>query len=475
MGGVSRMDWNRLLSDERYSNDKFAGNDAREKEMPEGACRSETVGCEAGVNGMSCCDERSEFQRDIDRILFSDAFRRLGRKTQVHPLNENDHIHTRLSHSLEVASVGSSLGCKVGRFLREKKGELPEHLDPHHVGQIVHAACLAHDIGNPPFGHSGEEAIKGWFTSNLKAIDHLDLEEQSDFTKFDGNAMAVRVLLSTLFVRQGMSPTYAVLGALLKYPWPSFYDVGKPKFSFFKAEEEGVKQAAEALGLPFVEGRFARHPLAYLTEAADDICYRIIDIEDATELGILEKDFMLCNLGPITGVLDGEASQRKYDKYHFRQRNSILRTKLIGMCISESFNLFVTHYDSIMDGSFDHKKSLMDMSQSGALKVIHEVYASLRERLFLSRRKAELELGAQNILGDLLAQAVPEARRLCTRDESFGKDRFRILLGTDAVDIIAASPSDRHYKMLLLVLDYVAGMTDHYAADMGRKLQGFGV
>ncbi|WP_461208631.1 dGTP triphosphohydrolase [Desulfocurvus sp. DL9XJH121] len=415
-------------------------------------------------------DVRSQFQRDVDRILFSDAFRRLGRKTQVHPLNENDHIHSRLTHSLEVSSVGRSLGEAVGVFLRGR-GELPGELSPHHVGQVVQAACLAHDIGNPPFGHSGESAIKDWFASHAAHVAHLPVEQRSDFTKFDGNAMSVRVLLSTGFYGQGMSPTHAVLGALLKYPWPSSFDAGKDKFSFFQAEAPLVREAAEAMGMPELDGRFARHPLAHLAEASDDICYRIIDMEDATELGILDEGFMLQSFGPLLGIEEGTERWMRYAGWHFRQRNSVLRAKLMGLATDEVLALFREHYEEIMTGALDHHKGLMDLAKGGALAELRRVYASIGKRLFLSRRKVILELGAQNVLGGLLDMTAPEMARLCTGEKSFGREHVKTLFGAEAVER-AAEGGDCAYAVLLLLLDYVAGMTDHYAADLGRRLRG---
>ena len=444
--GASRMDWGRLLT----------GRLNGRKKGPD--------------------DERSEYLRDVDRIVFSDPFRRLARKTQVHPLNENDHIHTRLTHSLETSGVGRSLGEKAGNLI-QGLGELPDGAEPRHLGEIVQAACLAHDIGNPPYGHSGETAIKSWFKAHPEAITHLHTTQQSDFTKFDGNAMAVRVLLSTIFVREGMSPTCAVLGAMLKYPWPSSFDAGKDKFSYFQSEADKVRRIAEALGLPELGGRHARHPLAFLTEAADDICYRIIDMEDATEMGILEDDFMLRALGPALGIAKDVDPGRlaRYEAMHFRQRNSKLRAQLIGVGTRQAFDAFKDNYETIMAGELDPALSLMDLAAGGVLEPIRTIYASLYDRLFMSRRKAMLELGAQNVLGILLDKTVPEAGRLCTGGESFGKKRVRVLLGADAVDAATKDHPTCAYRMLLLVLDYIAGMTDHYAADLGRKLQGYGV
>lgn len=439
---TQRMDWSRLLDSSRYG---------MENQAP---------------------DVRSPFQRDIDRITFSDAFRRLARKTQVHPLNENDHVHTRLTHSLEVASVGKSLGELAGLFL-EKRGELPKAFSPRDVGEVVQAACLAHDIGNPPFGHSGEEAIKNWFKTRPEALDRMPAHNQTDFTKFDGNAMAVRILLSTGFYQQGMSPTHAVIGALLKYPWPSSFDVGKDKFSYFQTEADAVGAVADTLGLIDKEGRFARHPLAYLAEAADDICYRIIDIEDATEVGILHEEFMLDSFNKVLGL---DSSQERLDRYtslHFRQRNSIIRAKLINLATNEMIDIFKRHYEKIMTGTFDPTDSLMDKS-NGINRAVYRAYKGIEDKLFLSRRKAILEIGAQNALGMLLDQTVAEAERICSGHTSANTGKIRILLGDKIVDAAANDTAEGRYTVVMTIVDYISGMTDHYATNLCRKFLGLG-
>lgn len=435
-----RMDWTRLLSTTRYGRE----GDSR--------------------------DIRSPFQRDIDRILFSDHFRRLARKTQVHPLNENDHIHSRLTHSLEVASVGKSLGELIGVFLKDQE-ELPEGLQPKDVGEAVQAACLAHDIGNPPFGHSGEEAIKDWFR-NWDDLKMLRPEFRDDFTKFDGNAMAVRVLLSTGFYKTGMSPTYAVLGALLKYPWPSNFEAGKDKFSFFQTEADAMDKAAKELGLLSMEGRWSRPPLAYLTEAADDICYRIIDIEDGTEMGILDEHFMYDRFADKLGNMDERYPWIK--DAHFRQRNSVLRANLISKATAEAADLFKAHYTAIMDGTFDMNSSLMDESDGGICQHIRDVYKTITGKLFLSRRKAVLELGAQNALGRLLDQTMSEVHNFCNGESSANKAKIKLLIGNDKVDTITQGDNHCPYLISMAIVDYISGMTDHFATDLCRKFLGLG-
>ena len=236
---------------------------------------------------------RSPFHKDHDRIIFSGAFRRLGRKTQVHPVTSNDHIHTRLTHSLEVSCVGRSLGMRVGETLRSA---LPEWCDPADLGMVVQSACLAHDIGNPPFGHSGEDAIRNWFQQAADRcwLDDMSEAERRDFLSFEGNAQGFRVLTQLEYHQfdGGTRLTHATLGTFLKYPWTARHadSLGykKHKFGCYQSELPLLQGIAQKLGLPQLEDeRWARHPLVYLMEAADDICYALIDLEDGLEMDLL--------------------------------------------------------------------------------------------------------------------------------------------------------------------------------------------
>lgn len=253
------MEWKKLLSDHRYGN---------EEEM---------------VQVKDYEFSRNNFERDYDRIIFSSSFRRLDKKTQVHPMSRNDHIHTRLSHSLETASIGRSLGFKVANKLRLNQ--------QHDVADIIQSACLAHDIGNPPFGHAGESAIRGWFQDHKEVLECLETAEQNDFLYWEGNAQAFRVLTQVehhLF-DGGMRLTYATLGAMMKYPWTSCQKNEKDKYGCFWSERDILKDVCQKLGMKKTCGvnyHWSRNPFALLTEAADDVCYRVLDIEDAHELKI---------------------------------------------------------------------------------------------------------------------------------------------------------------------------------------------
>jgi dGTPase len=251
---MSEMKWEKLLSPTRHD----SKNKASEEES-----------------------SRNAFQQDYDRIAFSSSFRRLGKKTQVHPLSKNDNVHSRLTHSLEVSSVGRSLGNLIGDRIK-KKNELPDNFLPQDIGQIVQTACLAHDLGNPPFGHAGEEAIKAWFSrkETKELLKDLKKNQQDDLKNFEGNAQGLRIVtkLEYDYENGGMRLTYATLASMMKYPWTSDEaETGYGKFSSFQSERDTLAEIA--LGVGLVERskyHFCRHPLAFLTEAADDICYRIL-------------------------------------------------------------------------------------------------------------------------------------------------------------------------------------------------------
>ncbi|WP_169734356.1 dGTP triphosphohydrolase [Desulfocurvus vexinensis] len=420
-------------------------------------------------------DPRSPFQRDYDRIVFSGHFRRLGRKTQVHPLNENDNIHTRLSHSMESASLGRSLGQHVGRFLAGR-GQLPAGLDPEHVGQIVQAACLAHDIGNPPFGHSGEEAIKGWFAANADLFAGVPEAHLADLTRFDGNAMALRILVCTGFEEggTGMRPTLAVLGALMKYPRTAANaPAGKDKFSCLQSEAGVLDEVAGRLGLPGEPGNYARHPLAFLTEAADDICYRVMDLEDAMELGILPGDFLLTE---FKDALDMDAARvADYAARPMRARNGSLRAAIMGRAVPACVAAFTTYHEAIMRGAFG--ASLLEAAADPLCQRLLEVYGGVEDRLFRSRRKVELELGAQRSLGLLLDTLMPAALAVCGGAARRGpgtRAQVAAILGRERVAALQAGDAACPYQAAVLVLDYLAGMTDHYATGLSRKFLGLG-
>ncbi|WP_285908087.1 dGTP triphosphohydrolase, partial [Pseudodesulfovibrio pelocollis] len=456
-------------------------------------------------------DVRSPFQKDIDRIVFSSHFRRLGRKTQVHPLNENDHIHTRLSHSIETSSVGRSLGQHVGILLK-KNSELPNSIAEEHVGQIVQAACLAHDIGNPPFGHAGEAAIKSWFKSKKQAltsdpillgtktlllslpipsdiiktitesiaqnaaeasgINALITKDQcGDFLKFDGNAMAFRVVTKTGFDAgsNGMRPTYAMLGAMLKYPYLSEY-ADKDKFGCFLSEKDILVRAAKELGLLKHHGgqdRYSRHPLAYLVEAADDICYRIMDIEDGVELRLVQSDFLYEKIYKNHSHEDAG----EFQKGATRTVNSKIRAKIMQECIFEIVHCFEANYDAIMRGEFEGSLMECVSNNDSVCKTVMSQYSILSNDLFLSRRKVELEIGARMTIGRLLDCFLSIVGDICNGSPHEAENQVAVFLGKDKFDQLKEQ-ADCPYNAFLLALDYVTGMTDHYAVVLSKRFAG---
>ncbi|MBD3843642.1 MAG: dNTP triphosphohydrolase, partial [Campylobacterales bacterium] len=246
---------------------------------------------------------RSPFQKDYDRVIFSNAFRRLSKKTQVHPLSKNDHVHNRMTHSLETASVGRSLGMKAGEFLL-KESQLP--YTPYDIANIIQTACLAHDIGNPPFGHAGEEVIKEWFKQcDTKYLDRLSSEEKNDFLSLDGNAQSLRIVSKIEHnIHVGMGLTFTTLATLVKYPWSaSSIQNTKEKFSYFQSESKSIEAVFEELGL-IQDGNMRRHPFSYLMEMADDICYGLLDIQDAVELHILKLEELESTFVMLCGKSD---------------------------------------------------------------------------------------------------------------------------------------------------------------------------
>ena len=337
------MNWNQLISNCRL------GQEHRHLERQQG-------GQDSGM--------RTEFKRDYDRLIFSAPFRRLQNKTQVFPLPGSVFVHNRLTHSLEVASVGMSLGNDIYQKLVEKYGAAGLSPLVAEIGQIVATACLAHDLGNPPFGHSGEKAIQTFFTEGKGAYlqEKVSPEFWEDITRFDGNANAFRLLTHSFCGRRkgGFAMTYSTLASIVKYPYSS-YHATKNKFGFFTSEYENYKTIAEELGIPRlsdVDGheRWARYPLVYLVEAADDICYEIMDLEDAFKLKILTYDETV-NL--MLSFFDESAQE------HIRHRISdeelsdpnekiqYLRACVIGKLENECVHTFVAHEEEILQGSFE--------------------------------------------------------------------------------------------------------------------------
>ena len=437
------MEWHQLLTTERYSH---------------GAVDVAEVG-------------RSHFHKDHDRIVFCPAFRKLTGKTQVHPLVINDQIHTRLIHSIEVASVGRSLGLKVGERLAKN---MPGWIHPDDIGVIVQAACLAHDIGNPPFGHAGEFAIQDWFrlSGNAWLLAGLSDAQQRDLQLFEGNAQGFRLVsqLEYHLFNGGLRLTYPTLGTLLKYPWTSEHATAKGKFSCFESEKEILAQMANRTGLPEIKpGKYARHPLSYLMEAADDLCYGIIDLEDAVELHILEFREVQSILLKLCG--DKQLPLREADQTDFGPHRILagLRGKAMQVIIEELVEAFVRNESSLLDGSFsgDLISHCSDHIRAG----MKEAKELAKQKVFLDSAKTETEIGAYAVLNSLLNTFIPAGYELYQQGshESLSYKTKRVL---DLMGFDAPREGWTLYEIYQRQLDYLTGMTDNYSGYLARQVGG---
>ena len=415
---------------------------------------------------------RTPFHKDHDRVIFSGAFRRLGKKTQVHPVSSNDHIHTRLTHSLEVGCVGRSLGMRVGEMLRS---EMPDWCQPADLGVIVQAACLAHDIGNPPYGHSGEDAIRHWFrqAEQRGMLDQLSDAEKQDFLHFEGNAQGFRVLTQIEYhqAEGGMRLTYATLGAYLKYPWTAQHanDLGykKHKFGCYQAEFPLLQQIAGKLGLPALgPHRWARHPLVYLVEAADDICYGLIDLEDGLEMDLLAYAEVERVLLDLVGDDLPETYRQLGPNDSQRRRLAILRGKAIEHLVNAAAQAFIDQQPALLAGEL--QGDLVEHMPPAARNCVLTAKDMARKRIFQDKRKTLHEIGAYSTLETLLdafCSAVNEMH--AGQNLSFKHQRILDLIG-HTIPQADWLP----YRSYLRVLDFIAGMTDLYAADMAAQIRG---
>ncbi|HHX35891.1 MAG TPA: deoxyguanosinetriphosphate triphosphohydrolase [Gammaproteobacteria bacterium] len=415
---------------------------------------------------------RSPFHKDHDRIIFSGAFRRLGRKTQVHPVSSNDHIHTRLTHSLEVSCVGRSLAMRVAEMIR---ADLPQWCEPSDLGMIVQSACLAHDIGNPPFGHSGEDAIRHWFqqAADNGWLDSMSAAEQKDFLNFEGNAQGFRVLTQLEYHQfdGGMRLTYATLGAFTKYPWSSRYanaeGYKKHKFGSYQNELPLLEQIASKLSIPKLDNeRWARHPLVYLVEAADDICYGLIDLEDGIEMDLLEYREVEALLLDLVGDDLPETYRQLGPNDSRRRKLAILRGKAIEHLTNAAAQAFVEQLPALMSGTL--QDDLVEHMHGPAKTCVINAKALAREKIFQDKRKTLHEIGAYTTLEILLnafCGAALEQHRHGTL--SFKNRRIFDLLGHAAPEA-----SWTLYKSFMRIIDFIGGMTDSYATEMAREMTG---
>ena len=443
------MKWEQLLSNKRLGQEKTAHRE----------------------------DDRSEFQRDFDRLIFSAPFRRLQNKTQVFPLPGSIFVHNRLTHSLEVSSVGRSLGNDVSRLLLERHPELERtHLTE--MGSIVSAACLAHDLGNPPFGHSGERAIGSYFSEGEgrkyetyfcdETGDSLTPEQWQDLIHFEGNANAFRLLTHHFIGRRegGFVMTYSTLASIVKYPYASSQASKKGKFGFFQSEEADYHKIAQELGIKKIRGaegeRYARYPLVYLVEAADDICYQIMDIEDAHKLKILTTEETKALL---LSFFDEEkqkaATERLATLDDINEQIVYLRSIVIGLLENECVRVFVDNEEAILQGQFEG--SLIEHISTTPQEAYKQCVKTAVAKIYHAQMVVDIEIAGHKVITqllDLMLDAVTHT------DRTYSK----ILINrvSSQYDIKAATL----YERILAVLDYISGMTDVFALDLYRKING---
>lgn len=441
---AERMQWQRLICDKRFGLEQYH-DDKR------------------GV--------RSDFLRDYDRLVFSSPFRRLQNKTQVFPLPGSIFVHNRLTHSLEVACVGRSLATEVALQLRAKYAgeEWVDKFDA--IGEIVSAACLAHDLGNPPFGHSGEKAIATYFSEGAGAVlkNELTDEQWLDFIRFEGNANAFRLLTHRFNGRRpgGFAMTYSMLASIVKYPYESSLAGDKNKFGFFTSEKADFVKVAEELGMLSRPGdngevRYARHPLVYLVEAADDICYEVMDIEDAHKLGLIPTQQVM---ELLLGFFPADRVEHMYDVMSHvddpNEKIGYLRSAVIGALVRVCAQAFVDNEDAIMEGRF--RGSLLD--HIPALE--REGYARCNElswaKIYKAADVVDIDLAGTSIITFLMEKLVD-----AVRNPEYNYSQLLLSKVPQQYEINAPTL----YGKIQAVVDHVSGMTDVYALDLYRKLNG---
>ncbi|MCH3883888.1 deoxyguanosinetriphosphate triphosphohydrolase [Tenacibaculum aquimarinum] len=418
-------------------------------------------------------ETRLGFEVDFDRIIFSSAFRSLQDKTQVIPLSKTDFVHTRLTHSLEVSVVGRTLGRRVGKVLLERHPELVKlGYTFNDFGAIVAGASVMHDIGNPPFGHSGEKAIGEYFkTGNgLKYKNQLTDKEYQDVIDFEGNANGFKILTENRQGTEGgLRLSYATLGAFIKYPKeslpkkPTQHIVDK-KYGFFQSEKAAFLDVTEDLGLLKKQSdgiSFYRHPLAYLVEAADDICYTIIDFEDGINLGLIDEEFALEYM--IKLVKDKIDSNKYHSLQHKKDRISYLRALAIGVLINEAVAIFLANEEAILKGDFD--KGLLDKCKYEAQ--INDIIKLSVAKIYNSKEVVEKEVAGYKIIADLLDVFVTALNNKFDGNQS-NYDNLVLNLLPEEYQI----QEEQLYDRIMQICSYIAGLSDGFAIRLHKKLMG---
>ncbi len=443
------MDWSRLLSRERLGVSDYRGDS----------------------------EARTAFQRDFDRIVFSSAFRRLQDKTQVFPLSQSDYVRTRLTHSLEVSSVGRTLGTKVGDSVIRRHGLRGVY--PQDFGAIVAAACLAHDIGNPPFGHSGEDAIRLWFqatSAGAGVLERLEPAQREDFLNFEGNAQGFRVItrLQSPDNSGGLQLTPATLGTFTKYPRASHMTQAAPpgiafaKFGYFQDDDHVFSEVAERLQLLSAgPGAWHRHPLAYLVEAADDICYRIMDVEDAVRLRQLDYEEVRDLLLPLTG--ESNVAPRLDQIMRQKEKVEYLRAKAIGNIIDQVHESFIAAEDAILAG--EHTDAILNIVPCA--EPLRDLRACAEQKVYVAPPVVEVEAAGFEVLGGLLQTFVTTVNDIAEHGaRASSKSRMVVHLVPEQFIGPGRNPDADLYRRVLGITDFVSGMTDSYAVTLFKKITG---
>lgn len=416
---------------------------------------------------------RSRFDQDFDRIIFSHPFRKLQDKTQVFPLPEDDFVHTRLTHSLEVSVVGRSLAKSVGTYLLEKYPELKKAgYTIHDFGSIVGAACLAHDLGNPPFGHSGEDSISSFFLTNEKGQffkEYVSEKEWKDLVTFEGNAQGLRILNDER--NGGLKLTFATLGAFTKYPLSSscVKEKGRKsqkKFGYYQCNAGLFREMANEMGLiQLGESKWCRHPLAFLVEAADDICYHIIDLEDGCRLGLVPFETVKELLAEIIGDSYSEEKVRKIPSQN--ERLGTLRAMAIGQLIQECTDVFVMKEEKMLDGSFDTDLTGLIPSAHTMEKII-----SLSiEKIYRSKIVLEKEAGGYEVI-DNLVESFATAVYAEYFNQPLPKHKSILRLLPEEF-VVLLENIDSEYGALQIVIDFISGLTDSHAVRLYKTIKGY--
>ncbi len=426
---------------------------------------------------------RTDFQRDFDRIIFSAAFRRLQNKTQVFPLPGSVFVHNRLTHSLEVSSVGRSLGSAVGEFIVDQfENDLSDNSKNfylHNLHNVIAAACLCHDVGNPAFGHSGEDAIASYFEKNEKDLKQKFSEKEwADLVNFEGNANAIRVLTHQQNGKDegGTQLTFSTLASIAKYPCEAVAKkkgiIHRKKFGFFQNEKSTFLEIAKSVNLiqeseePTI---FKRHPFVWLVEAADDICYNIIDMEDAHRLGIVSTSDCE-NLFFDLIKSENQNTKRVEDKLavltNSNERISYLRAKVINALINKSIEIYKKNFDEILEGNLD--KALLDIYKSEN-KSLQKIESFSIEKIYGHKAVVEIENAGYNVMYELLNHFIPPILKDKSERKSYDKMALKLLPN----QFLYEDGSD--YQKVLGVIDFVSGMTDNFATDLYRKIKGIDI